>query len=368
MDNFLEYIFYLAVLVQVFYYGILFMKIHFSRQTTKIDNNPHLPVSVIICAHNEAENLKKYLPAVLNQNYKDFEVIVVNDGSKDKTDQILLDFQAQYAHLNIITILPEEKKHLGKKYALDLGIQHAKNPYLLLTDADCQILSEKWITKMIQYFDAETELVLGIAPYHSTGTFLNKMVNYETTMTMVQYVNYALWGIPYMGIGRNLAYTKKLYDKVGGMKDHLEIISGDDDLFVQSARKHTRVAVCLEKGSLTYSEAPESFQKWWRQKTRHYTTGGYYSWWHQLLLGGFIVTKWTVYMLFVLLVVTKPFQVSYLYALLCYLLISTLFMISIKDKLSTRLKWYEIFYMDLQYIVTMVFQGIYSKIIKKRNW
>ena len=102
MDIIVEYIFYLAVLIQGFYYAILFMKIHFSRQRTKIVNNPHLPVSVIICAHNEAENLQKYLPAILQQNYSIFEVIVVNDGSTDNSEQILIDFQSKYSQILLI--------------------------------------------------------------------------------------------------------------------------------------------------------------------------------------------------------------------------------------------------------------------------
>jgi len=368
MDKILEYIFYFTVLIQIFYYGILFMRIHFSRQTTKIDNNPHLLVSVIICAHNEAENLKKHLPAILNQNYSNFEVLVVNDGSTDLTAQVLVEFQLKYPILKIITILPEEKNHLGKKYALDIGIQHAKNPYLLLTDADCQVLSENWISKIMEYFNSETEMVLGIAPYHSTGTFLSKMVNYETTMTMIQYISYALWSMPYMGVGRNLAYTKKLYEKVGGMKNHLDIISGDDDLFVQSATKFTKVTVCMDKDTFVYSEAPENFKNWWNQKTRHYSTGGFYPWWQQLLLGTFMITKWIVYVFFILLIVTKPLQWSYISAIISYLLVSTLFMNSIKIKLLTHFNWHEIFFFDITYITSMVLQGIHSKTIQKKYW
>lgn len=368
MGKILEYIFYLAVLIQIFYYGILFMRIHFSRQTTKIDNNPHLLVSVIICAHNEAGNLKKYLPAILTQKYSSFEVVVVNDGSTDATAQVLAEIQSKYPILKIISILPEEKIHLGKKYALDLGIREAKNPYLLLTDADCQVVSENWIVKMMQYFNAETEMVLGIAPYFSNETFLSKIVNYETTMTMVQYISYALWGMPYMGVGRNLAYTKNLYEKAGGMKGHLEIISGDDDLFVQKATRHTRVAVCMEKDTLMYSEAPENFNVWWKQKTRHYSTGGYYPLWQQLLLGGFMITKWTVYMFFILLIVTKTFDWSYMNALISYLLVTILFMNSIKNKFSTHINWHEIFFFDMTYITSMVFQGIHSKTSNKKNW
>ncbi|HUH73474.1 MAG TPA: glycosyltransferase [Chitinophagales bacterium] len=368
MDKIFEYIFYTAVSIQVFYYGILFMRIHFSRQKTKIDNNPHLPVSVIICAYNEAENLKRYLPAIFNQQYSDFEVLVVNDGSTDATAQVLTDLQIQYPILKIITILPEEKKHLGKKYALNLGIQQASHPYLLLTDADCEVVSENWISNMVQYLDVETEMVLGIAPYYSTGTFLSKMVSYETTLTMIQYINYALWGMPYMGVGRNLAYTKKLYNKVGGMESHQDIISGDDDLFVQSATKHTQVAVCMNKDTFMYSEAPQNFKNWWNQKIRHYSTGSHYQWWQQLLLGGFIITKWTVYVFFMLLIVTNSFQWAYIYALICYLFIFNLFMNSVKNKFSTHLKWHEVFFFDIAYIVTIVIQGIHSKNKQKINW
>jgi cellulose synthase/poly-beta-1,6-N-acetylglucosamine synthase-like glycosyltransferase len=187
-------------------------------------------------------------------------------------------------------------------------------------------------------------------------------------MTMIQYISYALWSMPYMGVGRNLAYTKKLYEKVGGMKDHLDIISGDDDLFVQSATKFTKVTVCMDKDTFVYSEAPENFKNWWNQKTRHYSTGGFYPWWQQLLLGTFMITKWVVYVFFMLLIVTKPLQWSYISAIISYLLVSTLFMNSIKIKLLTHFNWHEIFFFDITYITSMVLQGIHSKTIQKKYW
>lgn len=181
-----EYLLYIAVGIQILYYGMLLMKIFFARQSTKIDNNHHLPVSVIICARNEAENLRKYLPQILDQDHPEFEVIVVNDASSDDTLDVLRAFEKKYRHLKLVNILPEKKIIPGKKGALEAGISSAQYPYLLMTDADCYPKSNQWIRKMTAGFSADTELLLGIAPYENKGTWLDDIVAYETVTTIIQ--------------------------------------------------------------------------------------------------------------------------------------------------------------------------------------
>jgi poly-beta-1,6-N-acetyl-D-glucosamine synthase len=235
------------------------------------------PVSVIICAKNEAENLKTFLPLVLNQNYPSFEVIVVNDSSEDDSDMVLASIKQKHPGFYYTTIPKDRKFSHGKKLALTIGVKAANNKYLLLTDADCQPAGNNWLHDMAQGFSGtQTEIVLGFGGYEKRKGLLNNLVRYDAFFTAIQYLGFALSGKPYMGVGRNLAYTKQLFVNNGGVKKHAHLLSGDDDLFVQDRANKQNTSVVIKASSHTYSIPPLSFYEWLQQKRRHLSTNGQY--------------------------------------------------------------------------------------------
>lgn len=368
MYKILEYLFYLSVGWQLIYYGMLVLKYIFVRQSTKVINNHHLPVSVIICARNEAEELQKNLSNILEQDYDKFEVIVVNDGSTDLTQDILSDFQKKYEHLKVIHISPEDKKTAGKKFALKTGIDAASYEYLLMTDADCCPVSRQWIAEMMNGFDKEHQLVLGISPYRNYGKFLHNIVDYETLTTMIQYIGWALWKHPYMGVGRNIAYTKTLYNKVGGFESHMDVMSGDDDLFVQQAIKHTSTAVCLNENAYTYSDPPQTFKEWWRQKVRHYSVGGKYNILHQSVLGMFLFSKLFIYVFIWIFFVTNTIGAPLYWTYLLYLSMLYLYYLMFLRKSLIKMNWLYIIILDIVFVGTILAQGLEPKLMRKTRW
>ncbi|HMQ59935.1 MAG TPA: glycosyltransferase [Flavilitoribacter sp.] len=240
-------------------------------------------VSVVICARNEAENLRKNLPHILNQNYRSFEVIVVDDDSSDESEKIILSFQKNYPILR--PVLVKDKKQPGKKAALSLGIKEARYDKLLLTDADCRPASSEWINRMQAAFTGNVNIVLGFGPYLTHSGFLNRFIRFETLFTAIQYLSLALLGLPYMGVGRNLAYRKSLFDRVGGFKRHGHIAYGDDDLFVSGAARGGQTAIVLQPEAFTFSEAKSDWRGFYFQKSRHLSAGVHYRPVHQALLG-----------------------------------------------------------------------------------
>ncbi|MGM0565158.1 MAG: glycosyltransferase [Bacteroidota bacterium] len=299
--------FALAWLVQMFYYGYIFSRMAFAKPNVSENKNPN-PVSVVVCARNEAQNLRKFLPRILEQDYPDFEVLVVDDFSSDDTGKVLKAFQEEYSHLRIFTLSQHLNFFKGKKFPLSLGIKSAEHNRLLLTDADCYPKSNKWISEMMKHYDenAETEMVLGYGAYEKRKGLLNALVRYETLKTALQYFSYAMAGYPYMGTGRNLSYTKQLFFRVGGFVSHYNIPSGDDDLFVNKAAVETNVALAYTKESHTISQPKSTFAAWFRQKSRHITTGKYYKKSHKIWLGVDKISKTAFYVLFVLLMVFPP--------------------------------------------------------------
>ncbi len=280
----LSLLFIFFTIIQLLYWIVVFSKL--ARYRSPISKKQvQQPVSVIICAKNEAENLKKNLPHILNQDYPFFEVIVVNDHSIDETANILLEFQKKFSTLHIISRKRVNSDRIGKKFALAEGIEKAKYEVLLLTDADCKPNSSKWIQSMQEQVDGVKAVGLGYSPYEKRKGMLNRFIRYETVYTAIQYLSFALWNAPYMGVGRNLIYRKSLYHKVNGFKSHEHIASGDDDLFINAIAHLDNTTVIVNKNAFVYSDPKETLKSFIRQKSRHLTTGTSYQFKHQLLLG-----------------------------------------------------------------------------------
>ncbi|MEO6684289.1 MAG: glycosyltransferase [Ginsengibacter sp.] len=150
------------------------------------------PVSVIICARDEAENIVKNLPGALIQNYSTtHEVIVVNDNSYDETKYILQELNKEYKHMKLVELTQEAQFIPGKKFPLSVGIKTARHEIVLLTDADCVPASEFWIEKMQDGFHNGIDIVLGYGPLKKKKGFFNKIVRWETFHTALQYLSYA---------------------------------------------------------------------------------------------------------------------------------------------------------------------------------
>ncbi|MCK9617699.1 MAG: glycosyltransferase [Lentimicrobiaceae bacterium] len=287
-------VFSFSFLVQLFYYWFFFSRLAFHRQKP-FQSTDH-QVSVVICARNEYYNLERNLPIILEQDYPDFEVVVVNDCSDDDTFYLLNDMAEKYKNLKIVNINQTLNFFSGKKFPLSIGIKSAKNELLLLTDADCNPRSRQWIRQMQSQFDNKTEIVLGYGGYECIKGLLNKLIRYDTLQVAMQYLSLAKAGLPYMGVGRNLAYRKSLFYKNNGFISHYRIQSGDDDLFINRVahRKNTRVEVSLH--SHTISVAKTSFRDWMRQKKRHLSTGRYYKTRHKIVLGLFSSTRFLFFL------------------------------------------------------------------------
>lgn len=268
--------------VQLFYYLRFYLAVWSYKPIPKTSNLP--AVSVIICARNEAENLKMFLPSILEQDYPDFEVIVVNDCSEDNSYIVLGEYLLKYPNLKISTVNKDPKFTHNKKFAQFIGIKAAKNEILLFTDADCMAVSKNWIRNMSAHFDEQTSFVLGYGGYNKEKGFLNIYIRYDSMTIAMQYIGMAIRGMPYMGVGRNLAYRRSLFFSSKGFGAHNHLISGDDDLFVNSHATGKNAVVEYSHESFTRSMPVHTLKEWSIQKKRHLTTAPYYKLRDKILL------------------------------------------------------------------------------------
>lgn len=289
----------LVTFIQLLYYFFLYLRLALYKASVKTVSQTH-PVSVIICARDEAANLAKNLPGALVQQYRTtHEVIVVDDNSFDDSKYLLEELQKRFRQLNVIELKQEAKFIPGKKFPLSIGIKTAKYEIVLLTDADCVPASEFWIEKMQETFTDDTEIVLGYGAFHKLGGMMNKIIRWETFHTALQYFSYALAGKPYMGVGRNLSYKKAIFYRHKGFSSHNHLPSGDDDLFINMAATKKNTKINIDKEAFTLSEPEKTWGQWMKQKTRHYSTGKYYKPIHKFLLGTYSFTHFLFYPLLV---------------------------------------------------------------------
>ena len=289
-------IFVLACIIQLVYFLTWLVAFTGYRKT---DGSPQ-PASIVVAAKNELNNLQKLIPQLQAQSHPAFEIIIVNDRSSDDTYDYLLELQSLHSNLKMVNVEHKPEQMDGKKYAITLGIKAAKFEHIVLTDADCEITSTGWLAKMSAPFENNsTSLVLGASIYTGGKGFLGAFARFESFYTALQYLGFALAGMPYMGVGRNLAYRKKLFTDNKGFNEYMSVTGGDDDLFVNKHAKAGNCQVVLEEDALTYSHPKKSWRSFFRQKTRHLSVGKRYKFKHKLLLGLLHLSHFTFWAAFV---------------------------------------------------------------------
>jgi len=246
------------------------------------------PLSIIVCAHDEEENLRELVPLLLRQDHPDFEVIVVEDRCNDGTYDYLREATQHHSNLRMVRVQHKPDHISGKKFALTLGIKAAKHEHLLFTDADCRPASDQWAKIISSVYQPETEIVLGFSPYLKKSGWLNAFIRFESLLTAIQYLGFAWLGNPYMGVGRNLSYKRSKFLSGKGFIAHQHVTGGDDDLFVnQYANSKNTIAIASPE-SIVFSKPPLSWKQFLHQKRRHLAAGKYYRFADKALLGLFM--------------------------------------------------------------------------------
>ncbi len=356
--------FFAAIGIQIVF--LLAFLIAFARKREQ--PNFTAPVSLVICAHDELENLKELIPLLLAQNHSHFEVIIVDDRSNDATFDFLLEETKKDTRLRMVHInrLPEHVD--GKKYALTLGIKAARNEWILLTDADCRPENSQWLTSLSSHFAEQTTFVLGYSPYLVQPGFLNKFIRFESFITAIQYIGLALLKIPYMGVGRNLAYRKSYFLESKGFNHLMHITGGDDDLFVNQHANANNTVVSLGVDSLVHSHPKKTLKSFFYQKVRHLSVGKKYKFKHKALLGIFSIT-WVLSWLggiYMLIIFIPIYLVAVALAFRALLLILVT-QIAVKQ-LGQKFGALPIVFLDFLYCIYYISTGLVALLTKKVQW
>jgi len=338
-----------------------------SFKLDSIEENKILePVSIIICARNEEDNLTEFLPKILTQNYPEFEVIVVNDCSYDNTENVIDEYAKIFSNLKKVTIKEDGYYKTGKKFAVMVGIKGTKYNNLLFIDADCYPASEFWLKDMAKGFVNKKEIVLGYGAYKKESGFLNTLIRFDTFLIALNYLSAAVKGNAYMGVGRNLGYTKELFYKEKGFANHYHIQSGDDDLFINQATTSENTNIVISHNSITYSLGKDTFSNWKRQKQRHLTTAPLYNFStkRRIMLG--FMSQYLFHILFFSLLF---FKTTFIIALIGFF-IKVIFQLVIFNKASKKLNEKDLwkFAFVYEFILLVIYPILHiSELLHKPN-
>lgn len=362
-------LFGLFLLIQLYYLLFVYSKLATYKIKQQSEAGTAPPVSVIICARNEEENLRQNLPKVLNQDYPEFEVVLVNDFSEDESKWLLKDLSGQYPYLKVVEIAEHVRLKHGKKFAVTLGIKAARYEHLVFTDADCVPASDQWLTHMARAFAGGEEIVLGYSPYYKQGGVLNALIRFETFHTAISYLAYALKGRPYMGVGRNMAYTKSLFFRGKGFAAHMHIASGDDDLFVnQNATPHN-TAICIHPDAHVWSVPKTTFSAYSRQKTRHAGASKAYKPAHRRMLATQLVSAFLFYITAVVLLALYPqYWHLVLAGYVARLLVQLAVYYPVMRKLSVKGLIWALPFLDIFYYLYICINGFFALFKKEVRW
>jgi len=320
-------------------------------------------VSIIICARNESHNLIEFLPKVLEQDYPDFEVVVVNDRSIDDTQTLLNAFAIKHSNLKVTRVQESELHWAGKKFALTIGLKSASNSLVLLTDADCFPESDQWLKEMSSNFSDTKKIILGYGAYQKGTSLINKLIRSEAFTIALQYLGLAKMGVPYMGVGRNLAYNKDLFFDNRGFASHQFMASGDDDLFINEVATKKNTTISFNEKSYTTSIPEKSLKLWMEQKRRHLTTSNRYNFISKFALLFTSSLRYSFYLLLIICFFTELYLVGLILFLLNSISLIALYYLPAKRTKSVDLLiWLPIseFFLLLFYPFLLIWNTIIS--------
>lgn len=350
------------------YYGIIFVRFAFHKPK-KIKDYRQDPISIVITSCDQAHHLSRTLPAILTQQYNDYEVIVVSDNSHDETAQVVEDYQKQYPHLVFVDLNSSVTTIKGKKFPLAIGIKEAKHKLIVLTDANCMPASPYWLQNMAKHFVNGKQIVLGYCSIEKQPGFFNRLLRFDSLQTAIQYFSYSLAKMTYMGRGQNLAYTKDLFMKQRGFASHNHIAYGDDDIFIGRAATDKNVDIEYFSESYTIARPKVNFRRWFKEKKGYLSTRPFYKPGVRFLLGAYSVLNLLFFVFLGLSIGFSVYILPFLIATLSVFVFKTLCQYLVFGFSAAKLKEKDIiphiFFIDLLYALISIFIYIAAKFSRR---
>lgn len=270
-----------------------------------------LPVSIIVVVRNEEPVIENCLTSLVEQNYPEslLEIIIVDDGSNDRTPELLAKFGDKFPALQIVMTEKKSTYCGNKKIALDQGIHLSTGEILLFTDADCAP-PPNWALEMALCFTPEVGLAAGFSPViGKQNNVWQRIIQLDSLSAGIVAAGAIGLGSAATCTGRNLAFRRSVFDEVNGYQKILGSVSGDDDLFLQLVQRTTswKIRYNLNPASFVPSFFSKNISKIFVQKKRHLSAGKFYNPRIQLLYFIFHLANFSLFAFFILSFILESF-------------------------------------------------------------
>ncbi|NVJ88665.1 MAG: glycosyltransferase [Flavobacteriaceae bacterium] len=301
------YIFVVCAAIQVLFY-VSFLTV-FSKFKTTVSSSEPLPISLIIFVKNGGEYLKKNLKNFINQEYSNFEILLVNNESSDNTDELLEEIVEKNKSIRVIDVKNNESFWGNKKYAYTLAIKAAKFEHLLFSEIYVRPKSKHWISEMSKLFTPEKTIILGYTKIKKESSFTNLLFRFDNVLLHLKSFVFTKFKTPFTASSYNYAFTKKEFFRVKGFINHIKIREGKEDLFIRDANEKGNVTFTISKQSFIETLTNESFSKWYSTKRNSNVLKKNYTLKNRIFLNIFSLTKFLFYFLSILLFIYYPWHI-----------------------------------------------------------
>lgn len=352
----------------VLYFAFSLMLRHGLLQKYTINQNSKLSVSVIIAARNEAENILECLQSLEKLVYPEnsLEIIIVNDRSEDRTEQIISEFikgKPCFKYLKISKIIPDLS---GKAGAVSQAIEHSQGEIIFISDADC-VVPKNWVKKTTQYFTDQVGIVAGFTlPDFSRGIF-NQIQNLDWAYLLSVAAGAAEMGIPLTCMGNNFAFRRSIYEQVGGYQGVGFSVTEDFALLKAIAQRTSwKIRFSIDRECLVKTKPMKNWRDFFNQRKRWAVGGQSVHWFGKLLIGVSIVTNF-------ILIGSIIFSQNYIFILsllLCMFIGDYLLVKSSMKQLNAKLHlkflpFYRIFF--ILYSTVLLFDLLFNRTVSWKD-
>jgi cellulose synthase/poly-beta-1,6-N-acetylglucosamine synthase-like glycosyltransferase/peptidoglycan/xylan/chitin deacetylase (PgdA/CDA1 family)/spore germination protein YaaH len=265
---FLLYVFLSAIFLaigRIVLIGILALRQYtenrsFTKYRSRLTKMQLQPVSIIVPAYNEEVTVIKTIQSLLKTQYKNFEIIFVDDGSKDKTYDMVYAAYGDNPQVMVLT-----KPNGGKASALNFGITHARHDFVVCIDADTQLKDDAIYHLMTYFTDDEIGAVAGTVKVGNEGNIITRWqsIEYITSQNMDRRAFDLINSITVVP-GAIGAFRKSAVFQAGGFTT--DTLAEDCDLTMRILKKGYIIKNCAE--AIAYTEVPETLEALLKQRFR----------------------------------------------------------------------------------------------------
>ncbi len=202
------------------------------------------PISVVVISNGDIEQLERLIPAILQQDYPHFELVIVEEGGREVTKQLVNRWHEQYKNIRL-TFMPKNSRNIIRsKFSITLGVMAAKYDWILLTEADCMPVSDRWIRTFASRTTPSVDLIIGYSTYKQSDA-VSGYWSFDKVRFMLQCFFAVRFCRPLAADRTNIAFRKSSFTAANGFKGYLHLQGGEGTLLVnQISNRNNTTVVC----------------------------------------------------------------------------------------------------------------------------